>query len=326
MIKFDTFFRNHFDSDLISDDRMDLFSQDHIARLKTNNPGDIFLPLIAPTEKAFNDYYTAKTSESFLSAQKEAATVNVDIYAKEFNDLVSMKEGIIRGTWGKDSAQYQEFYPQGITEYNRATRANLNDLMDRYLQTATKYTADLPANFVDTFTTVINNYKSSRDTQLGKIGTVTGDKLTTAQNRDVLETQLMYNLLFIAKENIGNPAARKVYFTQHLIERAGKAGDNEIIPGEPLIGTVAPLASEEIMHGGFDGNTEFTFANTGTVALQFYTANLPTDPVPGTVLEVAAGEQATAFASELGSEENLFLMVWNADEDIEGGFEVGVEE
>lgn len=325
MIKFETFFRNHFNSDIISDDRMDLFAQDHIARVKTNNPGDIYLPLIVPTEKAYNDYFTAKTNESLLSAQKEAATVNVDKYAKGFNDLVSMKEGIIRGTWGKESAQYQEFYPQGITEYNTATRANMNELMDRYLQIAEKYTAELPPSFVEAFATVINNYKSSRDIQLGKIGSVTGDKLATAQNRDVLETQLMDNLLFIAKENIGNLAATKVYFTQHLIERAGKAGGNEITPGEPLTGTVAALASEEIMHGGFDGNTEFSFTNTGTVTLRFYTSNLPTDPVPGTVLEIPAGEQATAFASELGSEENLFLMVWNGDEVEDGGFEVGVE-
>jgi hypothetical protein len=325
MIKLETFFRNHFDSDIISDDRMDLFAQDHIARLKANNPGDIYSTLVTSTEKAYNDYYTAKTSESFTNAQKEAATVDVDRYAKEFNGLVSMKEGIIRGTWGKASAQYQEFYPQGINEYNIATRANLNDLMDRYLQTATKYVADLPANFVEAFATVINNYKTSRTRQLGKMGNVTGHKDATAKNRDVLETQLMYNLLFIAKENIGDTAATKIYFTQHLIERAGKAGNDETGPDKPLTGTVPAYASQEIMHGGFDANTEFSFANTGTVALSFYTANLPTDPVPGTTLEVPPGEQATAFASELGSEENLFLMVHNANDTTDGGFEVVVE-
>ena len=94
----------------------------------------------------------------------------------------------------------------------------------------------------------------------------------------------------------------KVYFTQHYIERSGKS---------------------EILHGGFDGDSEFHFKNTGETTLQFYTANLPDDPVSGTVLEIAAGEEATALASALGSEENMFLMVYNVGIENEGEYAVG---
>ena len=322
MIKLETFSINHFDSDRISDDNMDLFSQDHIERTKANNPGNIYDGIIANTEKAYGDYYTAKTSESFLLAQKEAATVYEEQDTTEFNTLVSMKEGIVRGTWGVASPQYQEFYPHGISEYTKANRAGLNELMDRFLQTATKYGEELPPNFVEAFATIIENYKAHRTAQLGKMGTVSGDKLTTAQNRDVLEIQLMYNVLFIAKENIGHPEAMKVYFTQHLIERAGKTDGGEQPPVEAMTGTVPQGENLELMHGGFDANSEFRFTNTGQSVLRFYTSNLPDDPVPGTYLEVAASEEATAFASELGSEENLFLMVFNPDTELEGGYEV----
>ena len=323
MINLETFFRNHFDTQFISDDKMDLFSQDHIARLKTNNPENIYDPVITNTERAYDDYFSSKTSESVSAAQKEAATINVEKYAKEFADLISMKEGIIRGTWGKESAQYQEFYPHGITEYTKAIRATMNELMDRYLQAATKYAAELPANFIDLFTAIINNYKTSRDLQLGKMGNVAGDKLETAQNRDILETQLMSNVLVIANNNIGNTDVMKVYFTQRYIERSGRSQDEPLAPEEYITGTVAAGEKSEILHGGFSGDTEFNFKNTGQTTLRFYTANLPDDPVPGTVLEVAAGEEATVLASSLGSEENLFLMVYNIDTGYEGEYEVG---
>ncbi len=323
MINLETFFRNHFDTQFISDDKMDLFAQDHIAHLKANNPENIYDPVITNTETAYNGYFSSKTNESISAAQKEAATVNVEKYAKEFVDMVSMKEGIIRGTWGKESSQYQEFYPHGITEYSKATRATMNELMERYLQTATKYATELSANFVDIFTTLINNYKTSRDLQLGKMGDVSGDKFETAQNRDVLETQLMSNVLVIANNNIGNPEVMKVYFTQHYIQRNGKSQSGPLTPEEYITGTVAAGEKSEILHSGFDGDSEFHFKNTGTTTLQFYTANLPADPVPGTVLEIAAGEEASALASALGSEENLFLMVYNLDIENEGEFEVG---
>ena len=323
MINLEVFFRNHFNTDKISDDKMDLFAQDHIARLKTNNPENIYDPVITDTETAYNGYFSSKTKESVSAAQKEAATVNVEKYAKEFVELVSMKEGIIRGTWGKESSQYQEFYPHGITEYTKATRATMNELMERYLQTATKYAAELPANFIDIFTALINNYTTSRNLQLGKMGDVSGDKLETAQNRDILETQLMSNVLVIANNNIGNTDVMKVYFTQHYIERSGRSQGDPLAPDEYLTGKVAAGGKSEILHGGFTGDSEFIFKNTGTTTLQFYTANLPDDPVPGTVLEIAAGQEATALASALGSEENMFLMVYNLDIENEGEYAVG---
>ncbi|MBI9038513.1 MAG: hypothetical protein JEY97_10300 [Bacteroidales bacterium] len=323
MINIETFFRNHFNTKEISDDRMDLFTQDHIARLKANNPENIYDVVITKTEGAHNGYFSAKTTESVSAAQKEAATVNVEKYAKEFIDMVSMKEGIIRGTWGKDSAAYQEFYPHGITEYIKATRANMNGLMERFLQGATKYAGELPANFIDLFNTIITNYQASRDLQLGKMGDVSGDKLATAQSRDILEKQLMSNVLVIANNNIGKPEVMKVYFTQHYIERSGRSQGNNIPPEDYITGTVAPNDKTEILHGGFSGDSEFHFKNTGETTLQFYTANMPDDPIPGTVLEIAAGQDETAFASALGSEENMFLMVYNVDYENEGEFGVG---
>ena len=72
MINLETFFYNHFNTERISDDKMDLFAQDHIARLKANYPENIYDPVITNTETAYNGYFSSKTSESISAAQKES--------------------------------------------------------------------------------------------------------------------------------------------------------------------------------------------------------------------------------------------------------------
>lgn len=324
MINLRVFPKNHFDTKEISDDNIDLFTQDHIERLKANNPDGKWDAIIAATEAAHQIYFTAKSEERHSTAVKEGATVTVENLATQFKALVSQKEGIIRGTWGKDSAIYQEFYPQGVTQYTNATYGNIKDLMDSYVQACTDHEAELPANFKETFTKLRDDFALARSAQLNKMGDVSGDKLATAEKRDVLEIQLMKNVLAIAADNVGNPDIIEVYFRQHYIRSSAQPGGGEGGGEELTSGIVGPQAKVTVQHGNFDANTEFRFINTGETVLQFYTANLPDDPVPGAVLELQPGEEAAAYASELGSEENLFLMVFNPDEEDEGSYEAGV--
>jgi hypothetical protein len=74
------------------------------------------------------------------------------------------------------------------------------------------------------------------------------------------------------------------------------------------------------LQGGFDPDTLWHIVNTGGTTLQFYTAMLPTDPVPGSPFELLPGEEAGVFASELGADGNLFLMVFNPDEAQDGEY------
>jgi len=63
-------------------------------------------------------------------------------------------------------------------------------------------------------------------------------------------------------------------------------------------------------------------SRTGFTPLKLCTAAHAGDPVPGTMLELAAGMQHEIFASVLGAEGNTFLMVYNPSETEAGGWEV----
>lgn len=323
MIDFAVYFKNHLDTEKVSDDSMNRFGQDCLSRLVSNNPGGIYTPLITATTAAYNNYATAMSSENYNSNVKEGSTLLVDQLKKQFIDLVAMKEGIIRGTFGKDAAQYQRFFPHGVDEYHQSTKANIQTLMAQFISGCGAYREQLPANFVVQFETLAASYKDARDLQLEHIGTVDGNKLDTAATRSILEIQLMTNLLTIAKNNIGKPAALDVYFDQSIIRRPTRSKtEGDLEEEEPMTGQVAAESKATIMHGGFDVNTGFSLRNTGATVLQYYTANLPDDIVPSNALTLQPGEEVETFASELGAEGNLFLMVYNTSTTTAGSYEV----
>ena len=101
MIQLEIFFKNHLDTNDVSDDNMNRFGQDSLQRLTANNPGGIYTTLITATSAAYNNFFNAINTEAHNQSLQESATVNVDNYQKEFIDLVAMKEGIIRGTLGQ---------------------------------------------------------------------------------------------------------------------------------------------------------------------------------------------------------------------------------
>jgi len=323
MIDFVVFFKNHLDTEKVSDDNINRFGQDCLGRLVSNNPGGIYTPLITATTTAYNNYATAMGTENYNSNVKEGSTLLVDQLKKQFIDLVAMKEGIIRGTFGKGTPKYEVFFPNGVDAFHQSTKANIQMMMASFTKACRDHSADLPANFQVQFETLAASYGEARTIQLEHIGTVDGNKLDTAATRNILEIQLMTNLLTIAKNNIGNPAALDVYFDQSIIRRPTRSKtEGELEEEEPMSGQVAPESKATIMHGGFDVNTGLLFRNTGATVVQFYTANLPDDVVPSNALTLQPGEEVETFASELGAGGNLFLMVYNTSTTTAGSYEV----
>jgi hypothetical protein len=326
MIDFSVFFKNHLSTGKVSDDNMNRFSQDSLQRLIANNPVGIYTPLIDATTPAYNNYFKALNTEAHSASVKEGATVSVDQLKQEFINLVSMKEGIIKGTWGKDSPQYQQFFPLGVEEYHKSTKANIQMLMARWITACEDFVSELPASFADPFIAIRTSYETARTQQLNHIGTTDGNKLATSNMRSILEVQLMKNLITVALNNIGNPDAVNVYFDQSIIRHPSRKKEEGEPEEETLTGAVEAESKATILHGGFDANTSFTLINSGSTALQFYTANMPEDAVPGTRVELQPGEEVETYASEMGAEGNLFLMVFNTSKDTAGSYEVMINE
>jgi len=217
MINLSTFFKVHFNNNKISDNNLKKFTEIHLQRLAAKNGGGQYTTMITDTTTAYTNYFGKMTNEDTKFAIQQGMTFTMNNVVKSFKETVSQKEGTIRGQWGVQSAEYQEFFPLGVTEYSNGILANMELLMTRFADAATLHQAQLGAPFVNTFTGLKTSFINARQAQLLKIGEVTDAKTETSQNRDLLEIQLMKNVLNLAIEYLGNEAEGLDFFDQSFI-------------------------------------------------------------------------------------------------------------
>ncbi len=217
MINLETLFKVPFDTDKISDDNLNKFTNDHIQRIIANNDNGQYDLMRDATITAYNEYFGSITDEDTVTALRQSLTKTTDNIIDEFKSTISQKEGLIRSIWGKEAPTYQEFFPYGLTEYSNLTKANVETLMKRMSLAATKYQDDLGENFAQLFTDFFNNYKAAREAQLEKKGKVSTDKTTTSAKRDVVEIQLYKNIHKLAIQFPGNPDRGMDFFDQSII-------------------------------------------------------------------------------------------------------------
>jgi len=314
MLNLINFFRILFNTSRISDLNLRKFCEDNLQRMIANNPGGIYTILITDTTTAYNGYYGAITDEDARTAIKEGSTIAMNNAMKDFQDNVSQQEGIIRGTYGKTSPIYQEFFPHGLTEYSNANLQGVGVLMDRMVTASTAHQADLGVPFLTLFTNLRDTFFTARTAQLNLIGDVAGKKDVTETTRDDVEIQLMRNVLFIAYNNVGNTSAANTYFDQSFIRPKQQKTYSGDVPANETVN-----AAERT----FEETDDIVLKNTGTTALTFCLAPTAGDACAVGV-NVNAGEETTVTASELGDVANHFLNVTN-NEGTDGSYSVVVE-
>ena len=224
-------FKNHFDTKEISDDNLRKFAEVHLQRLSANNGTAQFTTMITATTTAYTNYFGAITNEDTKFAIQQGLTVTMNNIVENFKNFASKKEGLVFGNYGKESPEYQEFYPNGVTEYPQANLANIEMLMTRFFAAAERHQAELGASLQSDAENFLTDFKNARTAQLGKIGEVQAQKSTTSTTRDGIENELMKNVHLIASMFIGEVDRCMDFFDQSFIR--GSETDEEEEPPTP---------------------------------------------------------------------------------------------
>jgi len=318
MLNLKNFFKNHFDTDRISDDNLNKFSNDHLQRLTANNAGGDYTAILTPTAPLVTAFTDAINAETVKGGIQKGDTLDVDKHIDNFLKLVRRREGLINSVFGNDSSQYMEFFPLGLTEYNEADKGNIESLMARMKDRSVHYAADLGTAIGTEFTTIHTNYVALRNEQLLTFGDVEVLRTNTATARAALVAQLGLNLLFIAGKNLGFPDRLDDFMDQSIIRRPS---DNE---DGAIAGIVQGGGILNIESDGITSSSQFTLRNTGVTTLRFALSSAP-DAIPDAIgLTVEPGETRQVSASALGPSGNTFLNVQNLSADVAGGWEVVV--
>ena len=225
-------FKNHFDTKEISDDKLRKFAEVHLQRLSANNGTAQFTTMITATTAAYTAYFGSITNEDTKFAIQQGLTITMRNVVDNFKKFVSQKEGIIRGNFGKESAEYQEFFPLGVDEYWQGNLQNIETLITRFVGAAERHNAALGAALQSDAENYLTDFKNARTAQLNKIGEVQAQKSETSTTRDVIENELMKNVHLIASMFIGDVDRCMDFFDQSII-RGSENGEEEETPEEP---------------------------------------------------------------------------------------------
>jgi len=317
-VNFKVFFKNHFDTKEISDDTLRLFSEDELVRLANDTSG-LYITILNDTTIAYQNFFGKIVDEATRFAIQQARTMAMDNAWNLFVSTIQRKEGTIRSEFGKDSPTYQEFFPLGLNEYNETNLGNIETLMSRFINACNNNTAQLPANFVDQFITLRNDFVAARDLQLDAISDVANLKNDTGNNRDVLEIQLMKNLLIVASNNIGHPERLKRFFNQTILGNV-ESGGNDIFRA-----TLGPNELKNILSlDDYDATIRLRIKNTGATKLYFgLMANDTTQPDPNDSIGIEPSMEITINRSDIQNPLGPYMNVWN-DNPMQGKYEVEV--
>jgi len=217
MIGLDTYFKNQFDSEYISDKKMRRFTESHLGLLAANNSDGCYTRLLTDTTGVYNAYYGSMVDDAVKLSIQESLTRSKDEVHDRFRQAVSQHEGTIRGKWGIDSSIYEQFFPHGVREYTRSTMSDVKMLMDRFVTAAREHADELGKEFVRLFEDLRDEFVEIRQAQVEKMGEVSESRADTADTRDALEAQLMKNVLVIALDNIGHPERVSKFFDESLL-------------------------------------------------------------------------------------------------------------
>jgi hypothetical protein len=299
MLDLRTFFKNHFNTREVSDDNFRKFVEDHLNRMISNNTTNLYTSYIQDTQVLYDKFNTYIKSEDQTFTAQQGKTMLTDRILSDFVALVSRKEGAVRSEFGKDSPEYQEFFPLGLNEYHQVSKANAEMLMERMRNKGQIYVNALGQNFVTLFSDMMGAYLHARNEQLQKMGEVDTLKSDAMRARNDLSLQVMKNLLFISLQHIGYTDRLDDFFSQEIIRRRSSTDDGSISETAPA-NSITNIESQ-----GITANTEVNFENTGTVPLRIGLSNDDNTLANNQGATVLAGKTMIVTASLLGSGDYL---------------------
>jgi hypothetical protein len=306
MINFEIFFRPSLIGIKVGRDKQLKFYGDSLNRLKQNvTNGAPFGDLVAPTETAYTNLRDNRADANSSYAQQQGKTITVDNVIATFKTTVSKREAAVRVNLDKETAGYQEFFPLGLTQYSKITKATAYTLMSQFIVAAQNNVSVTGQALLDEFTLLRTDFVKARDRQ-EEVKGATDDKRTVWDvNSEIMKDQIHYNALTIAREYRGHPEKAGVYFDQTILRL--KEYTNGGV--KPLSEQVAPLATlTPVMK--FTATDTILLSNVSTDASIFWYGGNTINEAPTTApTELLPGEEIEIPANTLGN----YLILLNKD-------------
>lgn len=294
MIGINRFFENNFYPLECSEASFAEGVDSHIAKMEAANPG-VYSTIITNSKASRDTMRAAISARDTESGQQQGSTITMYEAKEEFVRFMRLSEGLLRYTFGgAHTAPYQEFLPEGLTEIDTASLGQIQHIMDRIVNAATAYQAQLGAPFLADCTAKRQAFLDARGAQVTNKEEHTNLQILAQKAIQQMAVQLCTNLYTIALDHIGDLVAADTYFEQRYFQRPETSG---LYTGSNASNQIKTVRSQ-----GWSDLKNIKTTNKGTVAFTIGFANaegawvddLPTNQI------VPPGETRTFTAQQMG--------------------------
>ena len=303
-----TYYKNFFHNEKITNLRLGIGGNANIQILiLKNNAGEYDTMISDSTAKHIAFVANISGGISDLNTQK-AKTSIVNNIITQFEQKVHRDFPVIMSKYYKDTTEYAEFFPFGLTEFNRITKEKFENLCARFLGTLTTYQGGLiTAQMVTDITAMHTNFIAAQNLQTQKKADVKTDRIEGNLDRVPFENQLYKNFHTLAAKFSDNPEKVEEFFDMKLFFPVSKHGE------EPYSVSVDPGKTADSGLTNIVGKTGHFFNNSeGKVEIYTVADLIHLDPLPGqNTLIMDSGEEADAILSDIGASNNPYLIIRN---------------
>lgn len=219
---------NPFDDMRYSNEDFKQFGLDLRAALRTNTAQSGLSPTQMTAYSDALDAYLTGTggAKSNLALQKGSTADEKEAWAK-VAEGVRAKEGLVRTKYAKGSPVYIQFFPNGLSEFNKPKKGDRVDLLDNLITRFGSFAVDFPGAAAEV-TTLKTDYMAKFETQAEAIGSTRGGRGQRDSGRIAL-ADLMYDAwLTIVNANRGNPDVITTFFNVSIFDKGtNSANDNK---------------------------------------------------------------------------------------------------
>lgn len=214
-------------------------TRDHLSRVEVGNEDGKLDDLLTATSNVFTELGGSVSGEKTAFGIQKARVRSKDAHLERIYAEASRYAGKLHAEYSKDSPEYLEFFPSGVSEVRRARQEEVEALLNRIVSAGEAYERTDVSVWVDLRTKWLTLYEKATDGKAAKRGS-SGDRADAVTD---LRMQLTRNLLELGMLYLGKPEKAGQFFDLALIQgRSRSSAEAE----DDASATVEPASSSEI--------------------------------------------------------------------------------
>lgn len=191
-------------------------TRDNVAAHNGGGEFDEVLPLL---QTAFTAAGGSTGSEAVAVAVRMAAVKAKRTLLATIKDTISRRSGGVADQFGRDSVEYTEFFPMGVSDYRDMNETEVAGKLDVLIAAGTKYLPALAAEF----TTFKTNWVATKKAAGDKISAAGAVGLSQDAAMTALELVLMKVIFTAALAFAGQPEMGPKLFDQSRLNNPAQA-------------------------------------------------------------------------------------------------------